>query len=160
MSLGNERTSSKEEISGSRCGVRGKLTSLLLALILLAGGAWVVWQFYGMELQRTAWGQRIVRRFALKEHARIHETPTRTVGSMPGMDMPDDTAGAKQAVGEARAIFIAPQRQQLIGVQTAPATLRLLSKEIRTVGKIAYDETKVTHIHTKVNGWIEQVFVC
>src|SRR5207244_10960056 len=28
-----------------------------------------------------------------------------------------------------------------------------------TVGKIAYDETKVTHIHTKVAGFVEEVFV-
>src|SRR5207247_11438427 len=26
------------------------------------------------------------------------------------------------------------------------------------VGKVAYDETKITHIHTKVSGFIEEVF--
>ncbi len=56
-------------------------------------------------------------------------------------------------------IFIAPQRQQLIGVRYVPAERRALHKEIRTVGKVAFDETKVTHIHTKVTGYIEHVYV-
>lgn len=56
-------------------------------------------------------------------------------------------------------IFIAPQRQQLIGVRYVAAERRALHKEIRTVGKVAFDETKVTHIHTKVTGYIEHVYV-
>ncbi len=56
-------------------------------------------------------------------------------------------------------IFIDPQRQQLIGVRTAVAQMKPLAKEIRAVGKVAYDETGVTHIHTKVSGYIEDVFV-
>jgi len=56
-------------------------------------------------------------------------------------------------------IFISPQRQQLIGVQTTLAELMPMTREIRAVGKVAYDETRVTHIHTKVTGYIEEVFV-
>ncbi|HWQ54056.1 MAG TPA: efflux RND transporter periplasmic adaptor subunit [Bryobacteraceae bacterium] len=56
-------------------------------------------------------------------------------------------------------IFIAPERQQLIGVKTAPVERRSLVREIRTVGKVAFDETKITHIHTKVAGFVEEVFV-
>ena len=59
---------------------------------------------------------------------------------------------------EAPAVFISPERQQLIGVKTAVAEYRQLSKEIRSVGKIAFDETKVTHIHTKISGFVEEVF--
>ncbi len=59
---------------------------------------------------------------------------------------------------ETPAVFISPERQQLIGVKTAVAEHRTLSKEIRSVGKVAFDETKVTHIHTKISGFIEEVF--
>jgi membrane fusion protein, copper/silver efflux system len=76
---------------------------------------------------------------------------------MPGMDMKSGDEG--QASPGANTIFIDPQRQQLIGVRSEPAAMRPLVKEIRAVGKVAYDETKVTHIHTKINGYIEQVFV-
>ncbi len=72
---------------------------------------------------------------------------------MPGME------GGNQATPAANAIFIDPQRQQLIGVRSEPAVEQPLVREIRAVGKVAYDETKVTHIHTKISGYIEQVFV-
>src|SRR5262249_23127213 len=56
-------------------------------------------------------------------------------------------------------IFIPPQRQQLIGVQTAPVISKELMKEVRAVGKVAFDETKISHINTKVSGYLEDVFV-
>ena len=56
-------------------------------------------------------------------------------------------------------IFISPERRQTLGVRSVPAVLKPLNREIRTVGKIAYDETRITHIHARLNGWIEQVFV-
>jgi Cu(I)/Ag(I) efflux system membrane fusion protein len=79
--------------------------------------------------------------------------------AMPGMKMGSD-AGAQAApeTPAPNAIFVAPRRQQLIGVHSVPVALKPLTKEIRTVGKVAYDETKVTHIHTKVTGYVEQVF--
>jgi RND family efflux transporter MFP subunit len=79
---------------------------------------------------------------------------------MPGMAMESGTAGNNEAsVPPARTIFIAPQRQQMIGVKTAVVNVVPLVKEIRAVGKVSYDETKVTHIHTKVTGYVEEVFV-
>lgn len=56
-------------------------------------------------------------------------------------------------------VQISPQKQQLIGVQYGEVLYQPLSKTIRTVGRVAYDETKVAHIHTKVTGYIEEVFV-
>src|SRR5206468_10839409 len=78
---------------------------------------------------------------------------------MPGMNMQDQSAPSAPMAEDANTITISPQQQRLVGVQMAPATLRPLVKEIRTVGKIAYDETKVAHVHTKISGWIERVFV-
>lgn len=59
----------------------------------------------------------------------------------------------------APSIFVPPERQQLIGVKMTTAERKPLVREIRAVGKVAFDETKVTHIHTKVSGFIEEVFV-
>ena len=36
-------------------------------------------------------------------------------------------------------ILVSPQKQQLIGVKTAPVTRRAMQKTVRTVGRIAYD---------------------
>ena len=83
--------------------------------------------------------------------------PKQTMPGMPGMEMKPE---AEQASGAAPNTFlVAPQKQQLIGVQSVPAAMKPLTKEIRTVGKVAYDETKLTHIHTKVTGYVEEVFV-
>jgi membrane fusion protein, copper/silver efflux system len=76
---------------------------------------------------------------------------------MPGMEM--GPGGEGPVTPAARAIFIEPQRQQLIGVRSEPAVRQPLVKEIRAAGKVTYDETRVTHIHTKITGYIEQVFI-
>ena len=77
-------------------------------------------------------------------------------GTPVGNAAPSQPAGADHGVSQ---IFIAPERQQLIGVKSATAETKSVVKEIRTVGRVAYDETKITHIHTKVSGYIEDVFV-
>jgi len=68
-------------------------------------------------------------------------------------------AGATVSEAESRDIFISPERQQLVGVRSVPVVTKSLTKEIRAVGKVASDETRVTHIHTKVTGYIEETFV-
>jgi Cu(I)/Ag(I) efflux system membrane fusion protein len=55
-------------------------------------------------------------------------------------------------------IFVAPEKQQLIGMRTVAAEMGTLTKDIRIVGKVSYDETRLTHIHSKVSGYIEEVF--
>ena len=68
-----------------------------------------------------------------------------------------ETPAAAPATQE-NAIFVSPEKQQLIGMRSVPATYGSLTREIRTTGKVAYDETRVTHIHTKVSGYIEDVY--
>jgi RND family efflux transporter MFP subunit len=78
--------------------------------------------------------------------------------SLAGMAMTDKVTPAPPMSPEDNKFFVSPQQQQLIGIKTAPVMVRALSKELRTMGKISYDETRISHIHTKVSGWIEQVF--
>lgn len=47
---------------------------------------------------------------------------------------------------------------QKIGVRTARVTRRPVSREIRTVGIVTYDETRLVHVHTKVNGWLQELY--
>ncbi len=72
---------------------------------------------------------------------------------------PADAHAAPAASGATQAIRIAPERQQQIGVKFAQATLAPAAVELRAVAKVAYDETQIAHVHTKVSGWIEDVFV-
>ena len=56
-------------------------------------------------------------------------------------------------------ITISPEKQQLIGVRTAVVERKPLSRLVRTVGVITYDETKVTRVHSKIEGWIDKLYV-
>lgn len=56
-------------------------------------------------------------------------------------------------------ISISPEKRQLIGVRTAPAELRTLDKQIRTLGKVEVDETRLAFVNTKVAGWVKKLFV-
>jgi len=56
-------------------------------------------------------------------------------------------------------VQITAQKLQRIGVTFGEVTSQPLSKTIRTVGRMAYDETKLVRIHAKIEGWVEQVFV-
>jgi membrane fusion protein, copper/silver efflux system len=56
-------------------------------------------------------------------------------------------------------VKINPSTIQNIGVRTAYAFRRDLYKNIRTIGKIDYDEAKTTQVHTKFTGWVEKTYV-
>ena len=56
------------------------------------------------------------------------------------------------------AVLLSPEKRQLIGVKTEPARRRLLTRTIRTVGLVTVDETRIVHVHPKVEGWIEEIY--
>ena len=87
-------------------------------------------------------------------------------GKSPFMDMQlvpvyEDTAGGAGtgAVGGYASLELSPERRQMIGVQTGKAEKRRLTKTVRTVGRLAFDETLLSHVHAKFEGYIERLFV-
>lgn len=75
-----------------------------------------------------------------------------------GMDLVPACPGEQSAVGGG-GVRIDPNLVQSMGIRTAPVERRDLSRNIRTLGRVAYDERRVEHIHTKVQGWVERLFV-
>jgi membrane fusion protein, copper/silver efflux system len=59
----------------------------------------------------------------------------------------------------ASAVHISPERQQQVGLEFAVAENKPARIEIRAVGRVAFDERRIAHVHTKIGGWIEDVFV-
>ncbi len=59
----------------------------------------------------------------------------------------------------ASTIRIDPVTMQNMGVRTAPVTREALAKEIRALGYVNYDETKIYAVNLKFNGWIERLHV-
>jgi multidrug efflux pump subunit AcrA (membrane-fusion protein) len=56
-------------------------------------------------------------------------------------------------------VALDPVVSQEMGVRVAEVTSGPLTREIRTVGSVDYDETAVRDITTKVSGWIEKLYV-
>ena len=65
---------------------------------------------------------------------------------------PSNTAGPG-------AIWISPEVVNNLGVRTATAELRTLQPTIITVGYVQYDEDQLTHVHPRVEGWVEKLYV-
>lgn len=67
--------------------------------------------------------------------------------------------GAAQPAAGVQPVMLSRDEAQRIGVTYAMASVVPLSREIRTVGQVAFDETRVRAISIKVDGWVERLHV-
>jgi RND family efflux transporter MFP subunit len=80
--------------------------------------------------------------------------------SMSAMPAPAVEKSADSAAATPRGdVTIDPRRQQLIGVRTVAVTRATMDQAVRTVGAIRYDETRLTDVNVKVDGWIRDLYV-
>lgn len=56
-------------------------------------------------------------------------------------------------------VMLAPERVQLIGLKTAIVENRAVSDPIRLVGYVTPDETRLTDVQIRANGWVQELFV-
>jgi Cu(I)/Ag(I) efflux system membrane fusion protein len=56
-------------------------------------------------------------------------------------------------------VRISPAVINNIGVRTTRVKLQALNTQISTVGYVAYDEDKLVHLHPRVEGWIDKLYV-
>jgi Cu(I)/Ag(I) efflux system membrane fusion protein len=78
---------------------------------------------------------------------------------MKGMTMESIQKEGKMQEVAPGTVQISAERQQLIGVKFGTVERRPLEKVIRTVGRIDYDEKRITAVSLKVGGWIEDLYV-
>jgi membrane fusion protein, copper/silver efflux system len=55
-------------------------------------------------------------------------------------------------------VEIDSERQQMIGIKTLAATVKPMKKTLRTVGRVEFDERKLTTVNCKVEGWIDRLY--
>ena len=55
-------------------------------------------------------------------------------------------------------VQISPEKQQLIGVEYGTVEYRSGFETIRAAAKVALNETRITKVNTRIDGWIDQVF--
>jgi multidrug efflux pump subunit AcrA (membrane-fusion protein) len=115
----------------------------IAALALGATGTWLALRFHPSSPGQSA---AVSAERAASPHT-----------GMPGMGGEASSEHPTEAKGNA--VYISPARQQLIGVRTAEVGERPMRTTFRTVGTLAYDETRVTQINTKIAGWVDHVYV-
>ena len=70
-----------------------------------------------------------------------------------------DLTPVTRAEVETGTLFVDSVRRQAIGVRTGPVTRGPMVAQIRTVGRVTYDETRLHDVNMKVRGWIRRLFV-
>ncbi|ATX78516.1 membrane fusion protein, Cu(I)/Ag(I) efflux system [Mariprofundus aestuarium] len=76
-----------------------------------------------------------------------------------GMDYLPICADGERDSGTAGSVSIDATVVQNIGVRTVLAEQKTISRDIRTVGRVTFDEQRVARLHPKVEGWVEKLFV-
>ena len=71
----------------------------------------------------------------------------------------DERDTASSGVAGRAVVTISPERRQVLGVRSEEVRKMLLAQRIRTVGRVAVDERLLRHIHTKVDGYVEHLYV-
>ena len=85
------------------------------------------------------------------------ERPQDSIPAEEPAAQPETAAG--QVTTDVPAVEIALDKQRLIGVKIATASVQPLTKTIRTVGIVEYDQRRLHTINAKYEGWIERLYV-
>ena len=87
-------------------------------------------------------------------------------GSIPkcpicGMPLSKHKKGAPPELppGIVARVQLSPERILMAGVETVPIGCRPLQKEVRTVGFVEYDESRLSQIVPRFNGYVEKLYV-
>lgn len=139
------------------------LVAVALIAVLIGTGGWKWFQRavgadHGGAKQTAPAERKVLYYYDAMNPQNHYDKP----GKAPdGMDLvpkyAEEEAGSENLpVGS---VHLSQAKQQLIGVQTDTVRREKLFRTIRAVGQLTADETKLAHVHLKVSGWIEQVYV-
>mgnify|MGYP000698108726 CR=1 FL=1 len=91
-----------------------------------------------------------------KEVGEIEQDTASGEGEMKNMTADKQMSGDGFKPGMVR---IDPVVVNNLGVKTAKVEKIDLSRNFHTVGEVTYDERLVSHMHTRVNGWVEKLYL-
>ena len=85
-------------------------------------------------------------------------TPTRDSMGMDFLPVYDDELQQSAVAGRAL-VSLSPERRRTLGLRSEPVRRLELQRTIRTVGRVAADERRLHHVHTKLEAYIEHLYV-
>ena len=110
-----------------------------------------------MEAQAAPSERKIVFYRSPMDPKQTSPTPRKDEMGMDYVAVTQDDLDGQGAVGGLATVKIDPDRQQLIGLNTAEASLGPIGGAVRTTGRVAVDETRVHHLNVKFSGFTEHV---
>jgi membrane fusion protein, copper/silver efflux system len=127
---------------------------VICALIIVAGA----WSYvYRSDLMIEAARLGLIKETASEMKANVPGSHQH--GAVPDPAETGKAQGAASQAAEAPTIEIPQDRQQLIGVRTVKAAIQPLQRVIRTVGRVEFDEKNLATANTKIEGWIEKLYI-
>lgn len=76
-----------------------------------------------------------------------------------GMDLVPVYEDDQESGSTPGTVRITGRKQQMINLKVVEVTEGNIGQNIRTVGTLQYDETKIVKIHPRIEGWVDRVFV-
>ena len=136
----------------------GRAWSIALVVVLVVAGGG-----YGIYRAVTGGGEKASVESSELWTCPMHPSVIRPEpGQCPicGMDLVlmEDKEQKKGGIEGHGVVEIDARKQQLIGVVTTEVVRRPLERAVRTVGIVTVDETRLSRVHTKVDGWIEELY--
>ncbi len=86
------------------------------------------------------------------------DVPRKDAMGMDFVPVYEDEAAGPVVAGRAM-VALSPERRQILGVRSEPVTRRHLDRTLRTVGRVAIDERRLHHVHTKYEAYVEKLYV-
>jgi RND family efflux transporter MFP subunit len=85
-------------------------------------------------------------------------TPARDSMGMDFIPVYEDELQQSAVAGRAL-VSLSPERRRTLGLRSEPVRRLELQRTIRTVGRVAADERRLHHVHTKLEAYIEHLYV-
>lgn len=113
----------------------------LIASATIPVGVLVAFLF--VQDQRQGWP------FSLRERG----TPVHAAASVANSGQVPNSAAARKT------IELPPNQVETLGVQFEPVGLSTFNDPVRAVATVSVDESRVTHVHARIAGWLEALYV-
>ncbi len=138
-----------------------RISALIMAVVVMLGvlyGGKVTAAFqHGHRQEGMGSSERkVLYWYDAMNPQRHYEKPGKAPDGMDLVPMYADEQPSAMAPGS---VMLPADKQQLIGVRMAEVKRESLVRDVRTTGQVTADETKIAHVHVKISGFIERVFV-
>jgi len=137
-----------------------RILLIALAVVVVAGGAVLFLKNSsdgGADSTAEAGGQ--IWTCSMHPQVRLPKPGKCPICSMPLIPAKPAAKHASTNEDSGSMLELSEHARAMASVETVPVQRRKMSREIRTVGKVQYNETALANITTRVEGYVERLFV-